>query len=417
MSIKIKQNRKVKIIVTDADTRLALYVIRSLGRRGYYITALNNKKDSGTVLGFFSKYTKNKASLIGNNKTEKLKELIELCKDHDIIIPISTRSISFINKHKNLLKKHIKFLIPDSAPFKIASDKYLTKKIALKNKIFTPKIYEISKNELNKKIKDINFPVVIKFKDEKRNIYWRPQDRYVIVYNKKEFIKKFNEFNKIGKILVEEYISGQGYGFSALFDEKSELKAFFCHKRLREYPVTGGPSTFCQSIKDKKLVKLGEKILKDLNWKGVAMVEFKLDNKDNKFKLLEINPRFWGSLPLAIVSGVDFPNLIVDSILNKKYKIQNYKSGVKLKFIIFDILSVKDIFLKTKNFKFLFYYLFEFFDFRIKEGIFSIDDPVPSFIYIYARITQSNLLRRLKHIISNGRSEFVHNNEKQKDLF
>ena len=45
---------------------------------------------------------------------------------------------------------------------------------------------------------------------------------------------------------------------------------------------------------------ISEKLLDSLNWNGPAMVEFKLDQNLNEYKLIEINPKLWGSLDLTI---------------------------------------------------------------------------------------------------------------------
>jgi hypothetical protein len=49
-------------------------------------------------------------------------------------------------------------------------------------------------------------------------------------------------------------------------------------------------------------------------WHGVAMVEFKIDRRDQLPKLMEINGRFWGSLQLAIDAGVDFPAILLQTL-------------------------------------------------------------------------------------------------------
>jgi predicted ATP-grasp superfamily ATP-dependent carboligase len=79
------------------------------------------------------------------------------------------------------------------------------------------------------------------------------------------------------------------------------------HRRIREYPPTGGASCCAQSFYDPKLMDYGVRLLDRLNWHGVAMVEFRYDTRDHDYKILEVNPKFWGSLDLALASGVDFP--------------------------------------------------------------------------------------------------------------
>jgi predicted ATP-grasp superfamily ATP-dependent carboligase len=60
------------------------------------------------------------------------------------------------------------------------------------------------------------------------------------------------------------------------------------------------------------------------------MVEFKQDEADGEFKMMEINPKFWGSLDLAIASGVDFPFLLykmaIDGDVNSVF---SYVKGVR----------------------------------------------------------------------------------------
>lgn len=83
------------------------------------------------------------------------------------------------------------------------------------------------------------------------------------------------------------------------------------------------------------------KMLKELNWNGVAMIEFKIDSRDNIPKLLEINGRFWGSLQLAISSGVDFPYLLFKTIIGEDVEpILDYRKGIKCRYLLGDIVHL-----------------------------------------------------------------------------
>jgi predicted ATP-grasp superfamily ATP-dependent carboligase len=106
-------------------------------------------------------------------------------------------------------------------------------------------------------------------------------------------------------VLVQEFIEGPGHGFFALMHHGRPLRIFM-HKRLREYPPAGGPSTAAAAYYSPRLEELGVKLLSALDWNGVAMVEFKFDVHRRDFVLMEINGRFWGSLELALCSGVNF---------------------------------------------------------------------------------------------------------------
>jgi predicted ATP-grasp superfamily ATP-dependent carboligase len=102
---------------------------------------------------------------------------------------------------------------------------------------------------------------------------------------------------------------GQGLGVFALLDPGHAPLAVFGHRRLREYPVTGGPSTLRESYRDEALIELSLRLLRSMKLVGVAMVEFKVDPNSGQPLLMEVNPRFWGSLELAVLAGVDVPVL------------------------------------------------------------------------------------------------------------
>ncbi len=135
---------------------------------------------------------------------------------------------------------------------------------------------------------------------------------------------------------MQEYIPGGNYyGVSVIFNKKSELRSAFVHQKIRQYPPTGGVSTYAISVKFPELVELTEALLKPLRWYGVANVEFKIDARDNTPKLMEANPRLWGSLQLAISSGINIPYMLYQLALEGDIKPAfNYKTGVKLRWFL-----------------------------------------------------------------------------------
>jgi predicted ATP-grasp superfamily ATP-dependent carboligase len=113
-------------------------------------------------------------------------------------------------------------------------------------------------------------------------------------------------------LLLQERVTGPGVGvFLLIWD--GVLRATFSHRRLREKPPAGGVSVYSESVApDEALVQRASRLLQSLGWQGVAMVEFKIDERNGEPVLMEINGRFWGSLQLAIDAGVDFPRLLLE---------------------------------------------------------------------------------------------------------
>jgi protein-tyrosine-phosphatase len=59
-------------------------------------------------------------------------------------------------------------------------------------------------------------------------------------------------------------------------------------------------------------------LVRAAGWHGVAMVEFKLDEVTGECRLMEVNGRFWGSLPLAVAAGADFPYYLVELLTRNR---------------------------------------------------------------------------------------------------
>lgn len=140
--------------------------------------------------------------------------------------------------------------------------------------------------------------------------------------------------------MVQEFIPGSGAGVFALYD-KGRAVTFFAHKRLREKPPQGGVSVLSESIAvDPLLQGYARKLLDHVNWHGVAMVEFRISPEGRPF-LMEVNTRFWGSLQLAVDSGVDFPRWLVELALGQQPVVpEHYRQGQKLRWLLGDLDSL-----------------------------------------------------------------------------
>ena len=107
---------------------------------------------------------------------------------------------------------------------------------------------------------------------------------------------------------VEEYVAGEGYGSSVLYWQ-GKCIANFTHRRLRDKVDTGGTSTLREAAKNELIENAALKIFDAIGWHGLAMSEFKVCSDTGKFWFIEVNPRMWGSISLAIEAGVEFPYL------------------------------------------------------------------------------------------------------------
>lgn len=134
---------------------------------------------------------------------------------------------------------------------------------------------------------------------------------------------------RYARALVQGHVAGRGVGAFFLL-HRGEVLAEFMHRRLHEVPHTGGASSFRESwyhpaIRDDALEKL-----RRLGWQGVAMMEYRWDAAMRDFRFLEMNGRFWGSLHLALVAGVDFPRLLLDAFFGRPVTpVRSFPLGVR----------------------------------------------------------------------------------------
>ncbi|MCX7704073.1 MAG: ATP-grasp domain-containing protein, partial [Planctomycetota bacterium] len=114
--------------------------------------------------------------------------------------------------------------------------------------------------------------------------------------------------------------------------------ASFTYRRVREFPISGGPSTcrISEHIADAEV--LGGKILSAMKWDSLAMVEFRRDARTKSLHLMEINPRIWGSIALAITAGIDFPALALDAAMGYEIKQPMWNEGVMCHWMFGEIL-------------------------------------------------------------------------------
>jgi predicted ATP-grasp superfamily ATP-dependent carboligase len=138
--------------------------------------------------------------------------------------------------------------------------------------------------------------------------------------------------------IVQEALppEGPGLGVALLYDEEGRLRARFGWRRLREYPSGGGPSTLRESCRLAPEVEAwSAALLESERFVGPAMVEWKIDARTGEPRLLEVNPRFWGSLALAVRAGVDFPWLLYRLAVGERFSPAiDYRIGVRARWLL-----------------------------------------------------------------------------------
>lgn len=301
-------------IVTDGMWRKSLSAIRSLGKAGYQVHVLG---DSHLTLGFWSRFSARrvlapdaKEDLAGFGTALK-RHLYELRSaspnsPRPVLLPMEDATLRYVVDNAGGLSDLAAFVIPDAKALSVASDKSATMDLAEQLDVPHPSTTSVaSGDELLRAVEHMRgAELIVKPTDGSgsRGVRYNPS------FTPDEATSYVREF---GSAVVQRRIpaGGDALGVSVLIADDGTRLAHFCHKRLREFPNSGGPSTDRIGITNDHLLEASLRLLEAINWRGVAMVEWKAAPQGGEPQLIEINPRFWGSLELAVRSGVDFPTL------------------------------------------------------------------------------------------------------------
>jgi predicted ATP-grasp superfamily ATP-dependent carboligase len=358
----------MKVLLTDGNFKHTLAAVRSLGKRGIDVTVLSHLSVS---ISFYSKYCRHHEIAPDPEKDPRFADfLLEYVKKNqfDVLLPVSFAAVMQVSRNRDELEKYVKIPLADDRALGIAGSKDRTIQYAEQIGVRIPRTwYPKTGSDTVAIAHEVSYPAVIKGSEESGFVRYANYPE--------ELSEKYRMIARYSPV-IQEYITGEGYGFFALYNH-GKARAIFMHKRIREYPVTGGPSAVAESVYDPALRDAGLHILDSLNWHGVAMVEFKKDQKTGEFVLMEINPKFWGSLGLSIASGVDFPYLASLMAIDGDIEpVNHYETGVKYRW-----LFPADIFHVMTNPRMFPQFIRDFGDRSFHYDL-DLHDPLPSILQV-----------------------------------
>ena len=322
------------VIVTDGEQRAALAVVRSLGAAGYRCIVTSSSRGSVAGGSRFVARTVTVPNAL-EHPTEFANAIVAVAAAENaaIVLPIAEQSMLAILPIRDRLSPAI-VPFPDLASFSALSDKERLLEEASKLGIAIPaqEIVRDANAASSMDLSTLHYPIVLK---PARSVNERGGVRaaFSVTYaaDASELERKLRALPPAAfPLLLQQRVVGPGAGiFLLLWDGK--VKAEFAHQRLTEKPASGGASVYRESVPiDEELRDRSRALLDQFGWRGVAMVEYKRNSATGQPYLMEVNGRFWGSLQLAVDSGVDFPALLVACALGEQTEVMpSYRVGVR----------------------------------------------------------------------------------------
>jgi predicted ATP-grasp superfamily ATP-dependent carboligase len=371
----------MNILITNANSRMALCLTRSLVQKGHTVIVADYVPHS---LTFFSRYVSDKFLYPSPYSTPEafLETIKKKVKQYniDVLLPVHEETF-LISKHIDEFRKIANVPSPEyKAILSVHNKDKLYSHLKSLN-ILTPKTIPLSEIRDYENISDMFVgKVVLKPRQGGGNWAIRILDRNMD-YTKE--IENYLANNGIDKrrVLIQEWIPvSQKYSHVVVYQNGKMVQDFAdCH--LRDFPLSGGAGCLRISCDPGKMGEISKKLFDSLNWHGIAEVEYVTHNETGEYYLIEINPRVWGGVNSAISSGLDIGDILVKIANGEEVRPTQYRRGMKTRWFWADARVFPDYFKKCPTKLGTIIEYLQLMTDSTKTDEFYWDDPIPFFIW------------------------------------
>ncbi len=314
----------MKALLIGSNWKIGIAAAYGLAKKGFTVVGADDKNSPFNIHSRHLKRHYIHAPFSDNKFYEDILSIIKKEKPDVLLLLGGTKQISL---NKNEISKYVNVLVPDYESYKKAYDKRET--------------YKICKEE--------GIAVPIRYTDEEANFILRESNKIKLVIKPDYdiggarglcFVSSIEELNGAKKYIksigssyiIEEYIPGASRmrAVQIIIDKRNKILEYFILKKIRQFPVTGGITAYAESTNEYNLLELVMPFFEKCRWEGPVEIELIIDERDGKPRLIEINPRFPGSIAFAIQCEINFPFTICMAAINDGNfeTASNYKSGI-----------------------------------------------------------------------------------------
>lgn len=321
--------RPGKVLVLGQEDRAFLAVVRSLGRRGLEVHVGWCPPDAVALRSRYVARVHELPRYARDDDTWR-RALVALLERErfDLVIPTNDTTIMPLQAHRDEIEPHGRVHLPSNEAYAICFDKGVTHDFAQAHGVPVPRQLRLSAPVSADAIPRDWYPLVLK-----------PLASYTLDdLERKHFVRRVMQPGDVGRelqhfagareLLVQEFFQGTGVGVEMLAHEGRVLLAFQ-HLRVHERRGGGADSYRVSLPLRADLRDAATRMVAALDYTGVIMFEFKMNLETGAWVLLEINGRFWASLPLCLHAGADFPFYLYQLLVEGRRDFpQDYRYGV-----------------------------------------------------------------------------------------
>ena len=299
-----------------------------------------------------------------------------------VILAGSDDYVYFISKNRDELSPYYDFLLPNHSLVEAVLDKRLTYELAVKHNIPSPKTFFIhNEQQLEEILDEVNFPCILKpvySSHFRKKIDHRYYKKAIVVEEKSKLSEEYRFYRTFGELMIQEVVHGEEnciFSVKTFFDEQMNLVGLWMNQKLHQFPPEFGSSALALSVRDEEVIQTAITFLQKIQFKGLAISEFKRDSRDGKLKFIEINPRMGLTHWLSVACDVDLAYLYYLSITGQNPSpIVKQKEGIKWVYLVRDFLSFRQ---KQRYGEMTYREWLRSLSGKKVEALFAWDDPLP----------------------------------------
>lgn len=297
------------IIVGGAHGSVA--VARSLGRQGIPVWFFGD----GHPIAGYSRYVSRRFLWQRSEPESALNLLVDLAQHQGakgwVLFPSGDPALQLVAQHQERLAEHFRLFTMPWSSLRTLNDKSCLYALAAQVGVPYPRSYDIEAGDLPA---PDSFPVIIKpVSSEKINALTRVKAWRIETAD--ELVRRYQDaVAMMGRehVVVQEMIPGGGerqFSYAGLWENGVEL-ASLTARRTRQFPLDFGlTSSFVETMPVPDVAESARRLLKAVGFHGLLEVEFKYDERDGAYKVLDANTRAWAWIGLGAKAGIDFPYL------------------------------------------------------------------------------------------------------------
>lgn len=400
----MNNNYKNVHAIVMGHSATALSIARSFGRRGINVIGVSSSRTSATYSRFWEFILEPQTE----SEYERIKFFINLgekLKSRTVILPTFDPNVLFLSRNREALKKYFLFILPPHELLRSITSKLDFIDTAKRHKIALPSSIAV-KNQADLKNVPLDFfPCVLK--PESQHSFLTEEATKSGIFGKKAIpVKNESELSMLydrvrdfePNVTIQKMIVGPDENhldYHALIDNDGRVLGEFVGRKLRLTPPHFGMGCYVISEKSELVVNEGRRILRSLNYKGMANINFKKDERDGQLYFLELNPRFSFWTGLDVACGVDFPYYYYKTCLGERITINaEYPIGKSWLYFYYDFKGMR---VKIKDGSLTWYQWILSVIKNDVGAIFALDDPLPGIILLL-RIIKGQMRKIISRI-------------------